>query len=324
MRRRTLVLSGLAPAILARRAQAQAPVRVATVGFLVGANRTTEKAWLEAFVGRLAELGWRDGTTLVLDVRDVDGSPERAAAEASDLVRRKVDLVVTTGTPAAQAAKRATDTIPVLFTLIADPVASGLVERLSRPGGNVTGLTNQQSEVAGKRLGLLREMVPALRRLGVLVNTTALGAVWEMESARAAAQAAGLAVQVEAVRSAEAIDPALARLAGSDALYVCADPLLAPHHRRINAFALANRLPATWGARSLIANGALMSYGPSYTDLMRRTADYADRILRGAWPGDLPVEQPVKFDFAVDLGVARTLGIAVPQTILVAADEVLD
>lgn len=323
MRRRTLCLAGLVPALLPSVTFAQTAPRAATIGFLVG-SLGVDQPWIDIFVARLAELGWKPGSTLSLVPRDVQGNNDRAATFAAELVDRKVDVIVTFGTPAAQAAKRATATIPIILALIADPVASGLVASLSRPGGNVTGLDNLQSAAASKRVGLLREMVPAMRRLGILVNPTAQGAVWEMESARSAALAAGLEVIVAEAARPEALDAALDRLKVAEAINACADPFVAQYFRRINAFALQSRIAVAWSPRALIEGGALMTYGPSYPDLMRRAADYTDRILRGARPGDLPVEQAVKFDLAISQPVARTLGLVVPATVLAAADDVLD
>ena len=324
MRRRTFCLAGMVPAIPAFSARAQTAPRPVTVGFLIGSSLASDRTWVDAFLGRMAELGWKEGSTLTFLPRDVQGNNERAAALAADLVARKVDMIVTSGTPAAQAAKQATSTIPIVLALIADPVATGLVSSLTRPGGNITGIDNLQSVVADKRVGLQREMMPSMRRLGIIVNPAAQGAVWEMESARAAALAAGLEVVLQEPRDPGAIDAALAALRTVDAMNVCADPMLGQKFRRINAFALEAKIAAAWASRSLFEGGALMSYGPNYIDLMRRAAEYADRILRGARPGDLPIEQAAKFDLAINQGVARALGIVLPPTVLVAADELVD
>lgn len=323
MRRRTLCLAGLAPALSAVRVRAQTAPRPVTVGFLVG-SLAVDQGWIDTFVGRLGELGWKPGSTLTVVTRDVLGDNERAATFAAELVARKVDVIVTFGTPAAQAAKRATSSIPIVLALIADPVASGLVASLTRPGGNITGVDNLQAAAASKRVGLLREMMPSLGRLGILVNPTAQGVVWEMESARAAARAAGLEVVVAEAARPEAIDGALDQLKTAGAINACADPLVARFARRVNAFGLQGRIAVAWSPRPLIDGGALLTYGPDYGDILRRAAGYADRILRGTPPGDLPVEQAVKFDLAVSQGVARTLGIVVPPTVLAAADELLD
>ena len=323
MKRRTLCLAGLLPMLSAIAARAQTVPRAATIGFLVG-SLAVDRGWIDAFVRRLADLGWKEGSTLTVLTRDVLGDNERAARFAAELVERKVDLIVTFGTPAAQAAQRATSTIPIVLALIADPVASGLVASLTRPGGNITGVDNLQAAAASKRVGLLREMVPKLQRLGILVNPTAQGVVWEMESARAAARAAGLEVVVAEAARPEAIDAALERLSAVEAINACADPLVARFARRVNAFGLQAKIAVAWSPRALIDGGALMTYGPDYVDIMRRAAGYADRILRGTPPGDLPVEQAVKFDLAVNQGVARALGIVVPPTVLAAADDILD
>ena len=323
MKRRTLCMAGLLPMLPAVAARAQTAPRAATVGFLVG-SLAVDRGWIDAFVRRLADLGWKEGSTLTVLTRDVLGDNERAARFAAELVERKVDLIVTFGTPAAQAAQRATSTIPIVLALIADPVASGLVASLTRPGGNITGVDNLQAAAASKRVGLLREMVPKLHRLGILVNPTAQGVVWEMESAQAAARAAGLDVVVAEASRPEAIDAALERLSAVEAINACADPLVARFARRVNAFGLQAKIAVAWSPRALIDGGALMTYGPDYVDIMRRAAGYADRILRGTPPGDLPVEQAVKFDLAVNQGVARALGIVVPPTVLAAADDILD
>ncbi len=325
MRRRRLVALGAAALGFSRAARAQQAANRVTIGFLVGSNGTTEKAWLASFAARLVQLGWVDGKNLDLEYRDVEGRNELAAEFASEFVRRKVDVIVATGTQAALAAKRATSTIPVVFALVTDPVGSGVVASLARPGANATGLTNQQSDSAGKRLSVWREIAPAARRLALLVNVGASGALLEAEEAQATARKLGMEVAVGRVSRAEEIAPAIAGLKGYDALYVSTDPLVAGNSRQINALAAEARMPTIWGgSRNFIEGGGLIFYGPSFLDLLRRAADYVDKILRGAKPGDLPVEQPTKFELAINLKTAKALGLTVPPSVLTIADEVIE
>lgn len=305
--------------------RAQQAGKRATVGFLVGADRASEKPWLDSFAARLRQLGWAEDDTLGLDYRYAEGRNEYAAEFAAEFVRRKVDVIVVTGTPAALAAKRATSTIPVVFALVTNPVGSGVVTSLARPGANVTGLTNQQGDVAGKRLSIWREIAPAAGRLAVLLNAGGPGSVLEAEEVQAAATKLGLAIAVARIGRAEEIAPAVAALKGSDALYVCTDPLVAANSRHINALAAEARMPTIWGGTSrYIEGGGLIFYGPSFVDLLRRAAEYVDKILRGAKPSDLPVEQPTRFELAINLKTAKALGLAIPPLILARADEVIE
>ena len=226
---------------------------------------------------------------------------------------------------AVLAAKQATSVIPIVFAVAGDPVGSGLVASLARPGGNVTGLSIQATDLAGKRLELLREVVPGLRRLAIMANVGNPAAVLEMGEVQAAARTLGLEVATLEIRRAEDIAPAFEALKGrADALYVCADPLVNTNRIRINTLALGARLPTMYGDREYVEAGGLMSYGPNFPDLFRRAADYVDKILRGAKPGDLPVEQPTKFDLVINLTTAKALGLAVPPTLLARADEVIE
>jgi putative tryptophan/tyrosine transport system substrate-binding protein len=324
MRRRNFIalLGGAAAWPLA--AQAQQQGKLPTIGFL-GANPSIESQRVAAFVQRLRELGWIDGRNLAIEYRWAEGRNERYAENAAELVRLKVDVIVTVATPPTLAAKQATTDIPIVFAAASDPVGTGLVASLARPGGNVTGLSNQIPDLAGKRLELLREVIPDLRRLAIMANVGNPASILDVGEAQATARALGLEVTTSEIRRAEDISPAFDALKGrADALYVCVDPLLNTHRIRINTLALAARLPTMHGLREYVEAGGLMSYGPNLPDLLRRAADYVDKILRGAKPGDIPVEQPTRFDLIINLTTAKALGLEIPPKLLTLADEVIE
>jgi len=252
------------------------------------------------------------------------GSDERAAEIAAEFVRRKVDVIVTSATNPVLAAKQATSVIPIVFTNANDPVSTGLVASLARPGGNVTGLSIQGPDLAGKRLELLREVVPNLRRLAIIANASNPGVVLEISEAERAARTLGLEVVTPEIRRAEDIAPAFKALKGAQALYVSTDPLLGNNSVRIQTLAMAALLPTIHIFREMVETGGLMSYGPNFPDLFRRSADLVDRILRGAKPGDIPVEQPTKFDLVINLTTAQALGLTIPESFLLRADEVIE
>jgi putative ABC transport system substrate-binding protein len=284
-----------------------------------------ESQRVAAFVQRLRELAWIDGRNLAIEYRWGEGRNERYAESAAEFVRLKVDVIVTVATPPTLAAKRATAVIPIVFAAASDPVGTGLVASLARPGGNVTGLSDQIFDAGGKKLELLREVVPGLRRLAIMANMGNPASVLDMGETKATARALGLEVTTSEIRRAEDISPAFEALKGrADALYVCTDPLVDTHRVRINTLALAARLPTMHSLREYVEAGGLMSYGPIVPDLFRRAADYVDKILRGAKPGDLPVEQPTKFDLVINLTTAKALGLAIPETFLARADEVIE
>ena len=274
---------------------------------------------------RLRDLDWIEGRTVALEYRWAEGRSSRAAEIAAEFVRLKVDVIVTYATPPALAAKQATSVIPIVFAAAGDPVGAGLVASLARPGGNVTGLSNQQADVAGKKLELLREVVPGLRRLAIMANTGNPGTVLEMGEAQAAARTLGLeATTVEILRT-EDIAPGFDALKGrAEALYVCTDPLIVTNRARIHTLAMSARLPTIYNSREYVEAGGLISFGPSFLDLWRRTAEIVDKILRGAKPGDIPVEQPTKFDLVINLTTAKALGLEVSPTLLARADEVIE
>ena len=240
-----------------------------------------------------------------------------------ELIRLKVRVIVTGGTAAVIAAKQATAVIPIVFGSVADPVSTGLVASLARPGGNVTGLSNQSADLPGKRFELLREVVPGLRRLAIMANISNPSNVLEMEAAQAAARTLGLDVVKLEIRRVEDIVPALTS-PNTDALYVVTDALVNTNRVHINTLALSARLPTMFGERGYVESGGLMSYGPNFPDLYRRAGDYVDKILRGAKPADLPVEQPTKFELVINLKTAKLLSVAPPPSLLARADEVIE
>jgi putative ABC transport system substrate-binding protein len=305
-------------------AGAQQPTKLATIGFLGSGTPSAWSPWTAAFVQRLRELGWIEGRNVAIEYRWAEGRPERYAEIAAEFVQIKVDVIVTTGA-AALAAKQTTSVIPIVFAVANDPIGSGLVAGLARPGGNVTGLSVQARDLAGKRLEFFREVVIDLRRLAILANVGYAAAVLEMGEAQAAARTLGLEVVTLEVRRAEDIAPAFEALKGrADALYVVGDTLTNTNRISINTLALAARLPTMYVDKESVEAGGLVSYGPNYTDLFRRAADHVDKILRGARPADLPVEQPTKFELVVNLTTAKALGLTIPETFLARADEVIE
>jgi ABC-type uncharacterized transport system substrate-binding protein len=305
-------------------ARAQQPAKLPTIGFLGTVAPSAWGPWTAAFVQRLHELGWIEGRTVAIQYRWAEGRAERFAEIAAEFVRLKVDVIVTGGN-AAIAAKQASSVVPIVFALVADPVGSGLISSLARPGGNLTGLSMQSSDIAGKRLALLREVVPGLRRLAIMANVDYPAAVQEIDQIQAAASNLGLDVATFEIRRAEDIAPALETLkGGAEALYVVGDALVMTHRVRINTLALAARLPTIFLLREYVEAGGLMSYGPSFPDLFRRAAEYVDKILRGGKPSNIPVEQPTKFDLVINLTTARALGINMPLHLQQFADEVIE
>jgi putative ABC transport system substrate-binding protein len=294
------------------------------IGFLGASTPATWGPWVAAFVQRLRDLGWVDGRTIAIEYRWAEGRTERIAEFAADFLRLKVDVIVAAGV-SVPAIKRATSVVPIVFTLASDPVGMGLVASLARPGGNVTGLSSQSSELAGKRLELLREIVPGLRHLAIIANGDSPQAALDRDDAQTTARKLSLNVTTKDIRRADDIAPALEAFKGhADALYVVSDTLTNTNRVRINTFALAARLPTMHGNREYIETGGLISYAANYPDLFRRAGDYVDKILRGAKPADLPVEQPTKFDLVINLTTAKALGLTIPEAFLLRADEVIE
>jgi ABC-type uncharacterized transport system substrate-binding protein len=325
IRREFITLLGGAAAAWPLAARAQQAGKVPTIGFVGGGSRPSQGPWMEAFARRLRELGWTEGRTVAIEYRWAEGSRNRLAEIAAEFVRLKVDLIYAAGTEPALAAKQATSTIPIVFPVTGDPVGTGLVESLARPGGNATGLSNLAVDLAAKRLEILRDVFPGFSRLAVMVNSAYSGGRLELGELQAAAKTLAIDVIPLEFRRPEEIAPAFETLKGrAEALYIVGDPLTNIQRMRIMTFALATRLPTMCVQREFLENGCLISYGPNYLDLNRRAADLVDKILRGAKPADLPVEQPTKLDLVVNLITARALGVTVPPTLLTRADEVIE
>jgi putative ABC transport system substrate-binding protein len=305
-------------------ARAQQAGKLPTIGFLGAATPSSWREWTAAFVQRLRELGWIEGRTVTIEYRWAEGRTERYDEIAAEFARLKVDVIVTVG-GAVAAAKHATSTTPIVFAVAVDPVGSGIVTSLAKPAGNVTGLSIQSSELAGKRLEILREVLPGLRRLAVIANVGYSGSVLEVTEVQTAARKLGIDVEVLEIRRAEDIAPAFDRLKGGpQALYVCPDALMNANRDRINVLALGARLPTMQPFRDYVGAAGLMSYGAANADLFRRAGDFVDKILKGAKPADLPVEQPTKFELVINLTAAKALGLTIPESFLLRADEVIE
>jgi putative ABC transport system substrate-binding protein len=326
VRRRDFIrLLGGTAAVWPLSTRAQQSAKPPIIGYLSPDSASTQTQWTAAFVRRLHELGWIDGSTVKIEYRWAEGHAERLSAFAAELVRLKVSVIVTSATPPTLAAKQATSVIPILFAASGDPVGAGLVASLARPGGNVTGMSIQSIDVVSKRVELLHDVVPNLRRLAVLTNESNPVIRREAEEVQAAAHALGVEVAPLDVRRADDIAPAFAALdSHADALYVTIDPLFFTNKLAISALALKARLPDVRSLREETVAGGLLSYGPSFPDLFRRAAELVDKILRGTKPADIPVEQPTKFELVINLKTAKALGLTVPHSLLVLADEVIE
>jgi putative tryptophan/tyrosine transport system substrate-binding protein len=305
-------------------ARAQQAGKLPTIGFLGTASASVFTPYTAAFVQRLRALDWIEGRTVTIEYRWAEGRTERYAEIAAEFVRLKVDIIVTSGA-AVLAARQATSVIPIVFAVANDPLGSGLVASLSRPGGNVTGLSAQQPDLVSKRLELLRELVPGFRQLGIMTNVGYPAAVLEMDEVQGTARTFGFDVAKVEIRRPEDIAPAFEALKGrAEALYVCSDPFVNANRIRINTLALVARLPTSYAQRDYVDAGGLMSYGPNFADLFRRSAVLVDKVLRGTKPADIPVEQPTKFELVINLKTAKALGLDVPSMLLARADEVIE
>jgi putative tryptophan/tyrosine transport system substrate-binding protein len=323
-RREFITLLGGAAAAWPLAARAQTAGKLPTIGLLIPATRAAHGPWFASLVQRLNELGWIEGRTVTIEHRYAEGRSDRYDAIAAEFVRLKVDVIVTTG-PAAQQARRATSVIPIVLPLSGDPVGVGLAASLARPGGNVTGLSIMQPELASKRLELLREVVPDIRRLAIMVNPGFRDVVLEANEVQVLAQPLGVEVTTLKIWRAEEVMPALESLKDRpDALYVPSDATFNSNRVPINTFALNARLPTMHGFREFVEAGGLMCYAPNYASMFRRAAEYVDKILRGAKPADIPFEQPTKFDLVINLATAKALGLNIPEQFLLRADEVIE
>ena len=324
MRRREFVtlVGGAAAWPFATRAQ---PAKLPTVGLLGAATLSAWSLWTAAFVQRLRELGWIDGRTIAIEYRWAEGRSERFTEIGAEFVRLKVDVIVTSGN-AVPALKQLTSAIPIVFAAALDPVGSGLVASLAQPGGNVTGLSVQSTELASKRCELLREILPDLRRMAVIGNVGYSAVPLEMREVETVARTLGLEVDIAELHRAADISPAFDTFKSRvQALYVCSDGLVNANLVRINTLALGAHLPTMYPARSpFLELGGLTAYGPNNTDLFRHAGDYVDKILRGTKPGDIPVEQPTKFDLVFNLTTAKAIGLTIPEPLLLRADELIE
>jgi ABC-type uncharacterized transport system substrate-binding protein len=310
-----------------RAAEAQPTRRLYRIGFLgVATPDPRNQRFFDAFRNGLAELGYSEGRNIAIESRWAAGQYERLPGLAAELVRLKVDVIVTAAVPAILAAKQATQTIPIVMAVVVDPVATGLVARLARPGGNITGLSVMTPELVGKQLGMLTEIVPKASRVAVLWNPLNPGNPPQLRAAELAARTLGMRLQPVEARSPRDIDSAFAAMTkeGAGALVVLVDVMLIDQRTRIADLAATRRLPAVYGLAEHVEAGGLMAYAPNFLDNYRRAALYVDRILRGANPGDLPIEQPTKFELVINLRTAKALGLTIPPALLQRADQVIE
>jgi putative ABC transport system substrate-binding protein len=322
MRRRDLI-KGIAGSTIAwpLAVNAQQTDKLPTIGVL-GVNETSWGPWAAAFVARLHELGWIEGRNVAFEYRWDEGRAARDAEIGTEFVGLKVDVILANGKGAALL-KQVTATIPIVFPLAPDPVRGGLVASLARPGGNITGLSIQATDLASKRLDLLREVVPGLRRLAIIFDAGYSQAALEVDEVEAMARTVGVDVTPLEIRRAADIAPAFEVLR-ADALYVVLNSLINANRTRITSLAIGARLPTMFGAREYAQVGALMSYGPNFPDLFRHAADIVNKILHGAKPADIPVEQPTKFELVFNLKTAKAIGLMIPPNLLAIADEVIE
>jgi putative ABC transport system substrate-binding protein len=322
---RSTILVGALLFALSFPAEAQQPGKVPTLGFLSSRSAGAEKSRLDAFRQGLQELGYLEDKSILIEQRYAGGKFDRLPELAADLVRLNVDILVVTGTPAAHAAKSATRAIPIVIGNAGDPVGTGLVASLARPGGNITGLSAINTELAGKRLQFLKEVLPRLSRIGVIWNPANPINPLQLKEIQATAPAFGVTLLSFEVRGPDDIDAAFSTIGPerARALIVFADPTLNTHQRQITELAVKTRLPAVYSERGYVDAGGLMSYGTNFEDLYRRAATYVDKILKGAKPADLPVEQPTKFELVINLKTAKQIGLTIPPNVLARADKVI-
>ena len=306
-------------------AEAQQPARIHRIGILFPSSASFFPARVEAFRQRLRELGYVEGKNIVIEYRYAEGKGERLPDLAAELVQLKVDVIVTTSPSATLAAKKASATIPIVFGAATDPVGAGIVSSLARPGGNITGLSQMAPDLDGKRLELLKEAFPKVTRVAFLWRAGGTRGNLDLTEMEAAAKALGLKLISLEVRSLDDFDSAFARAKreGAQALITTTGSLIYTQQRQVLDFAAKNRLPAMYPASVFVEAGGLMSYAPSYTDLFRRAADFVDKILKGTRPADLPVEQPTKFEFVVNLKAAKQIGLTIPPNVLARADKMI-
>ena len=319
-----LALCALLPALCAS-AEAQQPKKVLRIGFLSTVPMSSVAARTEAFRQGLRELGYVEGKNIIIEWRSAEGTRDRVPALAAELVRLKVDVIVTAGPGSTRATKEATSTIPIVMGQDTDPVGNGFVASLARPGGNITGLATLAPEIGGKQLELLKEIVPKLSRVAVLGTSTIPGSAQQLKEVKRAAEALGVKLQYLDVLNPKDIETAF-REAGegrAEAVLTLVSSILLSHRAQLADLAVKNRLPVTYAQPEAVEAGGLMTYGVDITDLFRRAATYVDKILKGAKPADLPVEQPKKFEFIINLKAAKQIGLTIPPNVLARADRVI-
>ena len=325
MKRRTFIAGVLGSATIPFAARAQPTGKSPIIGYIGANTEAIDRPRVDAFMHRLADLGWADGRSMVLDVQWSNGVVARAGEIAAKFAQRPVDLILTAGDAQVMAARKATDSIPIIFAAAGDPVGNELVASLARPGGNVTGLSIQLTESVGKRIDLLRDLLPGFGRLGLVGNFANPTVAPEMNAALSEARALDIETIPSSFARTEEVASAIEGLKGrADALYICQDPLVGSSRAEIVASALEVRLPTMFSVRELAEQGGLISYGPDFPMMYRRAAEMADKILRGTKPAEIPVEQPTKFDLVINLKAAKTLGLTVPDILLSRADEVIE
>jgi putative ABC transport system substrate-binding protein len=321
------LLSAIATVVLATgpASLAQAQEKIAHVGFLGNSTAALEANLIGPFREGLRDLGYVEGRNVLIEYRWAEGKYERFPALIAELIAQKVDVIVTAGTPATLAVKKGTTSVPIVMIAVGDPVGTGIIASLRKPGGNITGLTSISPELDGKRLELLREVIPAISHVAVLWNSASPLQVVGERRTQAAAQVLGIEVLSMGARTEEGLEAVLATIAKKQpgALLVLADRLFLHHRQRIMHFAAQHRLPGVYAYRELVEAGGLMSYGPSYAGMHRRAAYFIDRILKGTKPADLPVERPATFELVINMKTARTLGLTIPQSVLLRATELI-
>ena len=324
-RRRVVIVLG-ALAYAPCRLLAQQSAKVSRIGLLSALGESSVSARVTAFRSGLKDLGYVEGKNVVIEYRYADGDPERLRSMAAELARLKVDVIVATGPTTTPAAKAATSTIPIVMGFDSDPVGAGLINSLARPGGNITGLSGLSPELSGKQLELLKEIVPKLARVAVVGSSTAAGGAQSLSAIELAADALKVKLQYLNVRDLEDIKSAFreAGKARAGAMIVLANSAATNHRKAVAELALKSRLPAMYYTSEFVEDGGLMTYGVSSTDLFRRAATYVDKILKGAKPGDLPVEQPTLFELVINMKTATALGIKFPNSILVRATKIIE
>ena len=326
--RRAFMATALGLCAVSLVASAQQTGKVARIGLLLPntAEVAARSPRVAAFIKGLRDLGWIEGQNLVIEWRYAEGQLERLAELAADLARLRVDVIVTAAAPSALAAQGATRSIPIVMLDPGDPIGLGLVASLARPGGNITGVSSIAPELAAKRLALLKEAVPAMVRVAVLANVAIPPAEIAMRELEATAKVVGVQIHSVLIKGVKGIEQALGEITrqNSDGILVFPDPLTFSNAAQITGFALKGRIPVLYGAMEFVQAGGLMSYGPSYPEMFRRGSNYVDRILKGAKPGDLPIEQPTRFEFGLNLKTAKALGLTIPQSVLLRADRVIE